>query len=57
MDNIFGPDDPKLEEKLTNAIIQVVKGEKKKIYFLSGHGEHLLADTGREGLSQMKEAL
>ncbi len=57
VDNIYGPDDPKVEEKLTNAIIQVAKGDKKKIYFLSGHGERLPSDTGKEGYSEMKDAL
>lgn len=57
VENLGGPDDPKLEEKLTNAIIQVAKGDKKKIYFLIGHGEHLVSDNGREGLSEMKETL
>lgn len=57
IDNLAGPDDPKLEEKLTNAIIQVAKGDKKKLYFISGHGERLMADTGREGYSGIKETL
>lgn len=51
------PDDAKVEEKLTNAIIQVAKGEKKKIYFTTGHGERLVSDAGREGFSQVKETL
>lgn len=57
VENLWGPDDPKLEEKLTNAIIQVAKGEKRKIYFLTGHGERLTSDTGREGYSEIKEVL
>ncbi len=57
VDNVFGPDDPKVEEKITNAIIQVAKGEKKKIYFVSGHGERLPSDSGKEGYSEIKEAL
>lgn len=57
VENLSGPDDPKLEEKLTNAIIAVTKGGKKKLYSLSGHGERQLSDTGREGLSEIKEAL
>lgn len=57
VENLFGADDPKLEEKITNAIIQVAKGDKKKIYYISGHGEKLLSDTGREGYSEMKEQL
>lgn len=57
VENLSGPDDPKLEEKLTNAIISVTKGGKKKLYYVSGHGERSLADTEREGFSQIKEAL
>ena len=57
VDNVYGPDDPKFEEKLTNAIIQVAKGDKKKIYFLSGHGERMPSDTGKEGYSEIKDSL
>jgi len=57
VDNLTGPNDPKLEEKITNAIISVTKGGKKKLYYVSGHGERLLSDTGREGFSEMKAAL
>lgn len=57
VENLTGPDDPKLEEKITNAIIAVTKGGKKKLYYLSGHGERLLSDTGREGYSEVREAL
>ncbi len=57
VENLLGPEDPKLEEKITNAIIQVSKGDKKKIYFVSGHGEKLLSETGKEGYSEIKEQL
>jgi ABC-type uncharacterized transport system involved in gliding motility auxiliary subunit len=57
VESLSGPDDPKVEERLTNAIIQVAKGDKKKIYFLIGHGEHLISDTGREGFSEMKDQM
>lgn len=57
VENLFGPEDPKLEEKITNAIIQVAKGEKKKIYYVSGHGEKLLSDTSKDGYSEMKDQL
>jgi ABC-type uncharacterized transport system involved in gliding motility auxiliary subunit len=57
VDNLMGPDDPKLEEKLTNAIIQVAKGDKKKIYFLIGHGEHQISDAGRDGYTEIKDSL
>ncbi|MDL1971137.1 MAG: GldG family protein [Candidatus Desulfofervidaceae bacterium] len=45
------------EEKLTNAIVRVTRKEKKTIYFLSGHGEHDLNDTGKNGYSAFKTAL
>lgn len=57
VENLQGPDDPKLEEKVTNAIIQVAKGDKKKLYSITGHGERLMSDTGREGYSEIKDAL
>lgn len=57
VENLHGADDPKLEEKITNAIIQVVKGNKRKIYFISGHGERLATDSGREGYSELRETL
>ncbi len=57
IDNLQGPDDPKLEQKITNALIQVAKGDKKKIYFTSGHGELLPSETGPKGFSQAKESL
>jgi ABC-type uncharacterized transport system involved in gliding motility auxiliary subunit len=57
VENIFGPEDPKIEEKLTNALIAVTKGEKKKVYFTSGHGERLLSDTKKTGYSDMKDTL
>jgi ABC-type uncharacterized transport system involved in gliding motility auxiliary subunit len=57
IENLAGPDDPKIEEKITNAIIQVAKGEKKKIYFISGHGERLTSTTSSEGYSELKEIL
>jgi ABC-type uncharacterized transport system involved in gliding motility auxiliary subunit len=57
VENLSGPDDPKAEEKLTNAIIQVEKGDKKKIYFVNGHGERLINDSTREGYSEMRDTL
>ncbi len=57
VDNLSGVEDPKFEEKITNAIIQATKGGKKKIYFVTGHGEHSPADSSNEGLSSIKDAL
>ena len=37
------------EEDVTNALIKLVKGEKKTVYFVTGHGEKALEGTDREG--------
>jgi ABC-type uncharacterized transport system involved in gliding motility auxiliary subunit len=42
------------EEALTNALIKVTSDKERVVYFTSGHGEHDLNDTGREGLSALK---
>lgn len=57
LENLMGPDDPKFEEKLTNAIISVTKGERKTLCYTTGHGEKLFSDTSRDGLSDLKEML
>lgn len=45
------------ERELTNALIKVTREGRKKFYFLTGHGEHGLADTGKDGLSALRQAL
>lgn len=47
------------EEGLTNALIRLTKGEKKKIYFTKGHGEPALdAPQGEKtGFSSLREQL
>ena len=46
------------EAKITNAIIKLTReGEPKVVYFLTGHGEKDLEETGPEGLSQAREAI
>ena len=45
------------EEDITNAIIKVLKGGPKKIYFLTGHGERDIDSTERLGYSEAKTAL
>ncbi len=45
------------EQELTNALIRVIKDEKKTLYFLTGHSEHLLEETDKGGYSFLKEAL
>ncbi len=45
------------EQSLTNAIIRLSRAKTKVIYFLLGHGEHDINDTGKNGYSQFKEVL
>lgn len=45
------------EENLTNSIIKVLRSEKKKVYFLSGHGEKVLSDETANGYSIIKSKL
>ncbi len=45
------------EENMSNAILKVVKDEKKKIYFLEGHGERVPDNTEGQGYSTAKKAL
>ncbi len=45
------------EEKLTNAILKVSREERKKIYFLEGHGERDIENIDREGYNTAKIAL
>ncbi len=45
------------EEDITNAIIKITREGKKVIYFLEGHGEASLEDTGDNGYSIAKAEL
>ena len=45
------------EEDITNAIIRVIKGGPKKIYFLTGHGERDISSEERVGYSAAKKLL
>jgi len=45
------------EEQITNALIKVSRGESKNVYFLTGHGEPSLDDTGENGLSIVNKLL
>ncbi len=45
------------EEDITNAIIKISREEKKVIYFLEGHGEASLEETGDNGYSIAKDEL
>lgn len=45
------------EEDVTNALIKVTRESKKTIYFLEGHGEEPLEETGDDGFSFVKGEL
>lgn len=45
------------EQELTGALIKVMTGEKKKVYFVQGHGEKDHSGTDRDGYSTIAEAL
>ncbi|MFB3904251.1 MAG: GldG family protein [Acidobacteriota bacterium] len=45
------------EEKLTNAIIKITRKGEKTVYFLTGHGEKGISDTGPRGFSAVKDAV
>ena len=45
------------EEDVTNALIKVTRAEKKVIYFLDGHGEGTIDETGDDGFSTAKGEL
>ena len=45
------------EQDLTNGIIKVVSGEKRKVYFVQGHGERDPNSSERAGYATIKGAL
>lgn len=45
------------EESITNALLKLTRAEKKKIYFLTGHGEHSIEDFGKDGYSTVRSSL
>jgi ABC-type uncharacterized transport system involved in gliding motility auxiliary subunit len=45
------------EEDLTNALIKATRAAKKAIYFLEGHGEDSIDETGDNGFSTVKTEL
>ncbi|MGH9476194.1 MAG: GldG family protein [Terriglobales bacterium] len=45
------------EQDVTNAIVRVLKGAKKVVYFAEGDGERDPGDNGRSGYSALKTAL
>src|SRR5881296_1262983 len=49
--------EPLREEDVTNALLKIVKGEKKTIYFMQGHGEKNIEDSDKNGYSNAKGGL
>jgi len=47
----------KTEERITNAIIKITKAGKKKVFFLSGHGERSIDSMKEEGFQEAREAI
>ena len=45
------------EQGITNALLKLVKGQHKKIYFLTDHGEKSISDDSAQGYSTLKKAL
>lgn len=45
------------EEDITNALIKVTREEKKVIYFVEGHGEDTIEDSGDNGYSTARTEL
>lgn len=45
------------EQDITNAIIKVVSGQQRKIYFSSGHGEKDTGSSERDGYNTVAQAL
>jgi len=45
------------EQELTNALVRVTKDDRKRLYFLTGHGEHALDGADKDGYSFLKDAL
>ena len=45
------------EQDITNAIVRILKGETRKVYFTTGHQERSLEETGAGGLSAIRSRL
>ena len=45
------------EQDITNAIIKVVSGQQRKVYFTQGHGEHDTTSAERDGYNGVSGAL
>jgi len=45
------------EHEITNALLRLGRQGSKTVYFLTGHGEKSLEETGQDGYSQLKSAV
>ncbi len=45
------------EDKLTNALMKVIRDEVKTVYFVKGHGENNIEDEGEYGYKMAKQAI
>ncbi len=45
------------ESKITNSILKVTKDQKKRIFFVTGHGERSIEDVDTEGFAKLKAAI
>jgi hypothetical protein len=48
---------PRLEQALSEAIANVIAGQKTKLCFAAGHGEASLDDVGPDGLAELRRRL
>jgi len=45
------------EQEITGAIVRLANPEERKVFFLTGHGEHDLESVEAEGYSELRDAL
>ncbi len=45
------------EEEITSALVRLANPEDRKVYFLTGHGERDIEETGDAGFSEVRSAL
>jgi ABC-type uncharacterized transport system involved in gliding motility auxiliary subunit len=45
------------EEEITSALVRLANPEDRKVYFLTGHGERDIEETGEGGISEVRAAL
>src|SRR5207244_10701914 len=45
------------ESEMTGALLRALREHGQSVYFLEGHGEHELTDSGKEGYFQLRAIL